>query len=112
MQRIDIMLSIKSDDQRILIPIELKACEANADSIRQMQRYIDWIEQYYIPNRQSDILPMIISKRINNKYSAVYQSLLNCFKSFNQSNFRICHPLKFIEYHLENSNLLFEQINY
>lgn len=51
MQRIDIMFSIsESETKRILCPIELKAIPAYEDNTRQLTRYIDWIEQYYIPN--------------------------------------------------------------
>ena len=62
MQRIDVMVSTTANDQRVLIPIELKAVEADTINIKQIQRYIDWIEQYYTPNRQSDIQPVLISR--------------------------------------------------
>ena len=52
MQRIDVMISkIQSVTQRIIMPIELKAVNASPNNVRQIERYIDWIEQYYIPNR-------------------------------------------------------------
>jgi len=50
MQRIDVMISTSADNQRILIPIELKSVEADVINAKQIQRYIDWIEQYYTPN--------------------------------------------------------------
>lgn len=63
MQRIDIMLSkIQSTTQRIIMPIELKAVHASEDNIRQIERYIDWIEQYYIPNRMSTIQPVLLCR--------------------------------------------------
>jgi RecB family endonuclease NucS len=67
MQRIDILLSVFNNNQRVVIPIELKAGEANERNVIQIQRYVDWIEQYYIPNRQSDIEPLLASKKIKNK---------------------------------------------
>lgn len=52
MQRIDVMLSLsKSMDERILLPIELKAVPVTNTTVNQLYRYIDWIEQYYISNR-------------------------------------------------------------
>ena len=41
MQRIDIMPSAIKDEQRILIPVELKAVEADERNVIQIQRYID-----------------------------------------------------------------------
>ena len=46
MQKIDIMLSLIKEDERIIEPIELKSVCATPDIIFQIQRYIDWIEQY------------------------------------------------------------------
>lgn len=52
MQRIDIMVS-KSDGplDRVVMPIELKAVPADESNITQISRYVDWVEQYYVPNR-------------------------------------------------------------
>ena len=44
------------------MPIELKAVHASEDNIRQIERYIDWIEQYYIPNRMSTIQPVLLCR--------------------------------------------------
>jgi predicted RNA-binding protein len=68
MQRIDIMLSVENKNRK-LIPIELKSTYADIGITNQLQRYIDWIKQYYISNRPSDIEPMIISREIENKRS-------------------------------------------
>ena len=112
MQRIDVMISTTINDQRIVIPIELKSVEADIINIKQIQRYIDWIEQYYTPNRQSDIKPVLVSKKINDKSSARYQGVIATFNDFNRRNSRRCEHLKYIEYHLENNDLVFEKINY
>jgi hypothetical protein len=115
MQKIDIMLSLNIPNNRIIVPIELKAVEATEDNIIQVKRYVNWLEQYYIPNINinitSDIQPVLISKTISDKNSAKYRDIVESFKIFNQTNNR-CLPLKYIEYHLDNSNLLFEAINY
>lgn len=112
MQRIDVMISTNENDQRVLIPIELKSVEADIINAKQIQRYIDWIEQYYTPNRQSDIKPVLISKKIDDKSTEKYQKIIDTFNDFNTRNSRRCENLKYIEYNLENENLVFEVISY
>lgn len=114
MQRIDVMLSTKKNEQRICIPIELKSVEVTkSQNIKQqIQRYIDWIEQYYIPNRQSDIQPIIISKAVNNKASDSYRKIVDSFNEFNAENISRCYKLKYIEFHVDNGDLEFNEINY
>jgi hypothetical protein len=112
MQRIDVMISSNLEGQRMLLPIELKAVEADVINARQIQRYIDWIEQYYTPNRQSDVQPVLISKKIDNKTTEKYKKIVATFKDFNDRNIKRCNNLKYIEYHLENDDLVFEKINY
>ena len=112
MQRIDIMLSVLQDDQKILLPIELKAVEADEKNTIQIRRYIDWIEQYYIPNRQSDIQPILISKKIVNKESERYQKIIQSFEEFNFLNTNRCKKLKYIEFDIENNDLIFNDVDY
>lgn len=113
MQRIDVMLSLVNGNIKIVSPIELKSIEASTDNVVQLQRYVDWLEQYYIPNRISDIQPFLISKKITNKTSDNYKRIIESFIQFNKKNSR-CMPIKYIEYELEekNLNLKFEEINY
>ena len=111
MQRIDIMLSLIGENKKIVLPIELKSVEASTDNVIQIQRYVDWLEQYYIPNRISDIQPVLISKKIINKKSDNYRRIIESFKQFNEKNNR-CMPLKYIEYELEQNNLKFQEICY
>ncbi len=111
MQRIDIMISLKKDNSRIVMPIELKSVEAKPDNVFQIQRYIDWLEQYYLPNRISDIQPVLISKRIDNKETDFYKSIIQSFVDFNKKN-KNCLKLKYIEYESKDSELIFEEINY
>ena len=112
MQRIDIMPSVIKNSQRIVLPIELKSIEASEKNIIQIQRYIDWIQQYYIPNRQSDIQPILISKKIINKGTPNYNIIVDSFKKFNQVNNKRCNSLKFIEFSIKDDSLFFEEINY
>lgn len=111
MQRIDVMLSALKENSRIVIPVELKAVEADTRNIFQIQRYVDWLEQYYIPNRISDIQPVLISKKIEDKTTASYKDIIKTFEEFNKKNKR-CLPLKFIEYELINKNLFFKEEKY
>jgi len=76
MQRIDVMLSLAKENSKVVVPIELKSVEAKPKVINQIQRYVDWLEQYYIPNRISDIQPVLISKKIENKTSENYKSII------------------------------------
>lgn len=111
MQRIDVMLSIPKENSRIIIPIELKAVEAEIKNIFQIQRYVDWLEQYYIPNRISDIQPTLIAKKTVDKNSLDYKDMLNSFKDFNRKN-KNCFPLKYIEYEIVNNDLEFAEVKY
>lgn len=111
MQRIDVMLSLIKNNVKIVIPIELKAVEASTDNIIQIQRYVDWLEQYYLPNRISDIQPVLISKEITNKTSETYKKIIESFKIFNNKNNR-CMPIKYVEYELENNDLKFQEVGY
>jgi len=112
MQRIDIMPSVVQNEQRILIPVELKAGEADEKNTIQVQRYVDWIEQYYIPNRQSDIQPVLVAKKITHKQSNDYRRLIDSFNRFNQVNNNRCARLKFIEFDLDRNDISFEVVSY
>lgn len=111
MQRIDIAYSLVKNNSRIITAIELKSIVAYPEIIYQIKRYIDWLEQYYVPNRISDIQPMIISKKIHDKEQQHYQNIITEFKSLNNSN-QHCLPLKYIEYEFINNTLLFDEIQY
>ncbi len=107
MQRIDVMVSVvENETKRILMPIELKAVPAYEDNTRQLKRYIDWIEQYYIPNRQSIIQPVLIC----NGCAPLSQAIRDCFIKFNSQ--KGIMPLKYIEYQIVNGTLDFKAIAY
>ena len=111
MQRIDIVLSLIKNNVKLILPIELKAVEAGIDNIFQIQRYVDWLEQYYIPNRISDVQPVLISKKIVNKNTNNYKNIIESFKYFNDKNNR-CMSIKYIEYESYEDKLHFQEINY
>jgi len=112
MQRIDIAISLNQNGQRKFLPIELKAVEANLDNIRQVSRYIDWIEQYYTPNLPSDILPIVVAKEFSDKTNPKYIEIIQSFKDFNTRNTARCGSIKYVEYKIENNNLIFNEITY
>jgi len=111
MQRIDIMLSLIKNNIKLVLPIELKAVEASTNNISQIQRYVDWLEQYYIPNRISDVQPILISKKIVNKNNNSYKNIIESFKYFNNKNNR-CMSIKYIEYELYEDKLNFQEVSY
>lgn len=112
MQRIDIMLSVVKKRRRICIPIELKSVKAKEENVKQIQRYVDWIEQYYIPERKSDILPVLITKESPNKTSDSFKKLVNKFLKFNSIYKDRCRRLKYVEYKVVGKDLVFNEINY
>ena len=112
MQRIDVMPSITREKQRVLIPIELKSVEANEQNVIQIQRYVDWIQQYYTPNRPSDIQPILLAKKIHKKETKSYRNLIDSFHRFNEKNNANCELLKLIEFFLRHNGLQFELISY
>ena len=113
MQRIDIMVSnVINEYNRTLYPIELKSKSATSEITNQLQRYIDWIEQYYIPNRHSDIQPIIISRKIGNKNNENYDNLINSFNKFNNKNKNTTLKLKYIEFEINDNSIQFNDIVY
>jgi predicted RNA-binding protein len=112
MQRIDVMLSVIRQEQRIIIPIELKACQPNSKNVIQIQRYIDWIEQYYIPNRQSDIQPVLIAETVNDEDSPKYRGIVQSFNEFNNANQNRCQNLKYVEFDVTDNSIDFREVQY
>ena len=108
MQRIDIMFSQNLNDiEREIVPIELKAVPASADNVRQISRYIDWIEQYYLPNRESVVRPVLICPA-----SSLSADTKQAFRAFNnRANGRYL-PLEYIEITDNGKNLIFTNTPY
>lgn len=111
MQRIDVMLLLNRNGQKQCVPIELKTVEAQLGNMHQVQRYVDWIEQYYTPNMPCDVRSILISKKIDNKTGADYSALVQSFKDFNSRN-RTCLPIEYIEYEKGGNTLVFTKIPY
>ncbi|WP_104722450.1 PDDEXK family nuclease [Helicobacter mesocricetorum] len=107
MQRIDIMLSL-AENPRKIIPIELKSTCVYTEILGQIQRYIDWLEQYYIPNRPSDIQPMIICRETTNKNSTCYQDFYQQVRIFNEKNNIL--PIMYVEFKIQDCFITFNQV--
>ncbi len=109
MQRIDIMLSALRNNNRVCIPIELKSTVAYLNITKQVQRYIDWLKKYYLPNRPSDLEPMIISRQILDKTNQNYLDIVQEFNTFNTHN---DVRLRYIEFNISDQNIYFQEITY
>lgn len=108
MQRIDIMFSKRNDEaDREIVPIELKAVPASEDNVRQISRYVDWIEQYYISNRPSTIRPVLICPA-----SQLSIDTTRSFHAFNAKHTGRCLPLEYIEMTYNGRDLIFTKIQY
>jgi hypothetical protein len=112
MRKIDIAISLVQRKQRVIVPIELKSRKADPSDVEQIQRYVEWLRQYYIPNRQSDIQPILLSQPYTHRTENGYRDLLEAFAVFNRANCSDCNPLRYIEYTLEDHTLSFERITY
>lgn len=118
MQRIDVLLSIINGRRRTVVPIELKTHRANDQCAAQMQRYVNWLEQYYVPNCQSYIQPMLLCRKIAQKTKASgsptsrYERIIASFHAFNEANKRRRRKLKYVEFSIENGNLIFDEVSY
>ena len=111
MQSIDIMAStytnINGIIHRKVIPIELKSCEVYHEILYQMQRYINWLNQYYVPNHQSCILPAIVCRQ-SDKTSNRYQKFYEEVQIFNKYNYIL--PLVYYEFYIDNDEIFFEKV--
>jgi hypothetical protein len=108
MQKIDILLSTTKKEQRTLIPIELKCASADTSNLKQIQRYIEWLRQYYIPNCPCDIQPILLTRKSKN----LTDSFINSIKDFNEDNEHDCKNLKFIVFDVQSNDLHFEEVKY
>ncbi|MFZ5801122.1 MAG: DUF91 domain-containing protein [Candidatus Omnitrophota bacterium] len=124
MQRIDILFSLKEGEQYFHCPVELKSTFASEDNIRQLRRYMDWMNQYFIPNLPGDLCPILITRKIPSQQigrkgefkfvskgrSEYFKNLIACFDQFN-AEYR-CR-IKFLEYAIDSrDNLTFEETDY
>jgi hypothetical protein len=97
------------DTERHIVPIELKAVPVSPNNIYQISRYIDWVEQYYIPNRPSCIRPVLICPKTSSKLTS---EVVRSFEEFNARLAGRCLPLEYIEFDVNDNKLSFEKIKY
>lgn len=108
MQRIDTMTVVESGRQSTVMPIELKATAAGPGVTRQVQRYVDWVSQYFIPNFQADIAPVVLAQKPASPDAELYRA----FAAFNQKNADLCLPIRYVEFEVLGQDLIFARINY
>lgn len=106
MQRIDVMIeSVSNNGIRHIAPVELKAETIRQGNISQLQRYVDWIKQYFIPNRPSVISPALIT--LMPRYSRL-NAVRNEILKFNADNAgETCERLRLVEYEVSEAGLRF-----
>lgn len=113
-RRIDLMLDVTNNkNQRLLYPIELKDEKIKSSIADQLQRYIDWLEVYYLPckeHKTKKIIPVIIAK-----YQKEFgKEVKDKFKKFNKQNRKICAPIKCVGFYLNDTrtDIVFEEMFY
>ena len=115
MQRIDVLSIHQKENEKIITPIELKATKARKGITRQLKRYVDWLNLYFIPNiaLQTKIQPVIIAEKYK-RNSTEYRKLIIAIKAFNrmlsyqQENVL---PIKYIEFFIDN-DIHFNKVDY
>ena len=75
-------------------------------NVNQIRRYVEWIEQYYIPNTASIIQPILICK----KAMFLDRQIFDNFRKFNSEKHGL--PLKFIEYEITANDIIFSETEY
>ena len=110
MQRIDVMLAFFNNRFRYIAPIELKSVPLQAAHITQVQRYVDWVEQYYLPNLPSIITPTLITLKPQTRS---FSTVLDEVHGFNERNSgSTCEKLQLVEFEVSNSELRFSLNEY
>ncbi len=114
MQSIDILLSLADGMQTDTVIVELKSVRGHVDNIKQIERYINWVEQYYIPNKPSNIKAILITEKGNatNKKGCNEEDMQVAFNNFKSTYNARVKSIKHIVYSIENSKLKFEQVIY
>lgn len=110
MQKIDVMFAFVKDGIRHVSPVELKSVPIHVAHIRQVQRYVDWVQQYYIPNLPSVISPTLITLKSHTGFSLSIAQELNEFNIRNSGG--TCEKLRLIEFDVRGQELHFSVRNY
>ena len=106
MQSIDVMLCRSGGQQRLTL-IELKSVPANPDNIRQLRRYVEWTEQYYLPNSPAIIEPVLIARKTPGDLP---EDFLRAAAEFNRDNRgRTCEPLRIVEFVIDGEEIRYQE---
>lgn len=111
MQRIDVLIEVANNYGELsIVPIELKAVETKMETVKQINRYIEWLGQYYIANRSDkkiEIRPFIIGRRYNN---LAHQDRAQLIRAIKENEKRTKIGIKYVEYWIESEALHFIDI--
>lgn len=111
MQRIDILIETTNYPSKLkIIPIELKAVEASKETVKQINRYIDWLKQYYLPNRDYNgltIRPIIIGKKYSNPSNSNRVELIN---EIRKNQIQTGVMIDYVEFWIKPEGLHFENV--
>ncbi len=112
MQKIDVLLETSDQNGHTSInPLELKAVNADKDAIRQIKRYVEWLKQYYIPNKNNeniDLKPAIIGRIYDSIWHPQRQGLLNELKEYESKQ---GHPIAYVEYYVDGNGIHFQTVS-
>ena len=106
MQSIDIILSSAAQQQRLTL-IELKSVQATADNIRQMRRYVDWADNYYVPNSPAIIEPVLITRKMSGDLPADFVRTAAEFDKENAG--KTCAKLRLVEFEIRGGQLHYQE---
>ena len=110
MQKIDVMFAFIKDGIRYISPVELKSVQIQSAHVRQVQRYVDWVQQYYIPNLPSIISPTLITLKSQNPLPYDVRQEIQRFNERNSGS--TCERLRIVEFEVRISGLSFSIHNY
>ncbi|MGI9306767.1 MAG: DUF91 domain-containing protein [Gammaproteobacteria bacterium] len=105
MQSIDVMIAYQNRCRHIM-PIELKTTQAGSDNVRQIKRYVDWIEQYYISNCPAVIEPVLITQKTGGGLSADFVQAVRQFNSGAEE--KTYSNLRLVEFYIKNDEIVWE----
>ena len=116
MQSIDIMIDYEDEKNQLKTAV----IELKADGSKklpnyigyQMIRYIDWMLQYYRPNRFTDIEPILLIPSID-KNTKSYEKMMLTISLFNNKFKKYCQKIKIIEFEFnEDGIIIFNNMKY
>ncbi|MDQ1340791.1 MAG: hypothetical protein QG567_1949 [Campylobacterota bacterium] len=105
MQAIDILTI---DNSNIFNIIEIKKEEIPHNITKQVEKYIQWLQNRFQNFIQTSFQPIIIGKKINGTRKRNLRK--NEFTSFNNQN--VSNSIQYFEYEIINNGIVFNKIDY